>query len=156
MSKDRGTNEIIGLTAGIITAYVSNNSVSAGELPGLIAEIRASLSGILPGTAHKAEPAEKPTPAVPVKNSITPDYIICLEDGKGFKSLKRHLMAHYGLTPEDYRAKWNLPADYPMVAPNYAAARSILAKEMGLGRRTPMGPAKVTIRQRAPAGNLML
>ncbi|KXF77948.1 MucR family transcriptional regulator [Paramesorhizobium deserti] len=135
MSKDKSTNEIIELTAGIITAYISNNSVPAGELPGLIAEIRASLSGRLPGSANEVEPSEKPAPAVPVKKSITPDFIICLEDGKKFKSLKRHLMAHYGLKPEDYRAKWDLPTDYPMVAPNYAAARSVLAKEMGFGRK---------------------
>ncbi|GAB1584276.1 MucR family transcriptional regulator [Phyllobacterium phragmitis] len=135
MSKYKNVSEIIELTAEIITAYVSNNSVPAGKLPRLISEIRASLSGLLPESASEAAPADKPTPAIPVRKSITPDYIVCLEDGKEFKSLKRHLMAQYGLTPEEYRAKWDLPADYPMVAPNYAAARSALAKEMGLGRK---------------------
>jgi len=135
VSEDKSTAEIIELTTEIITAYVSNNPVPAGELSGLISEVHTILSGLMPGAAPVAEPAEKPTPAVPVKKSITPDYIVCLEDGKKFKSLKRHLMTHYGLTPEEYRAKWDLPADYPMVAPNYAAARSALAKEMGLGRK---------------------
>ncbi|KXF78559.1 hypothetical protein ATN84_01840 [Paramesorhizobium deserti] len=135
MSEEKNTAEIIELTTEIVTAYVANNPVPAGELSSLIAEIHTTLAGLQPGAAPEVAPAEKPTPAVPVKKSITPDYIICLEDGKKFKSLKRHLMTHYGLTPEEYRAKWDLSADYPMVAPNYAAARSALAKEMGLGRK---------------------
>jgi predicted transcriptional regulator len=133
MLEEKNQNEIIEFTAEIVTAYVSNNSVSATDLPSLIAEIHASLAGLILETT--AIPAEKQTPAVSVKKSLTEDYLICLEDGKKFKSLKRHLMTHYGLTPEDYRAKWDLPSDYPMVAPNYAATRSDLAKQMGLGRK---------------------
>lgn len=133
MLEEKNQNEIIEFTAEIITAYVSNNSVSANELPSLIAEIHASLAGLLMDSP--IIPVEKPTPAVSVKKSLTDDYLICLEDGKKFKSLKRHLMTHYGMTPEDYRAKWDLPSDYPMVAPNYAATRSNLAKQMGLGRK---------------------
>ncbi|RCS25694.1 MucR family transcriptional regulator [Phyllobacterium salinisoli] len=133
MLEEKNTTEIIEFTTEIITAYVSNNSVPSAELPALIAQIHASLSGLMEEAAPA--PAEKPTPAVSIKKSITDDYLICLEDGKKFKSLKRHLMTHYGLTPEDYRAKWDLPTDYPMVAPNYAATRSDLAKRMGLGRK---------------------
>ncbi|GGB02547.1 MucR family transcriptional regulator [Brucella endophytica] len=133
MLEEKNQNEIIEFTAEIVTAYVANNSVAANDLPSLIAEIHASLSGLMTETV--AMPAEKPTPAVSIKKSVTDDYIICLEDGKKFKSLKRHLMTHYGMTPEEYRAKWDLPSDYPMVAPNYAATRSNLAKQMGLGRK---------------------
>jgi predicted transcriptional regulator len=139
MLEEKNQSDIIEFTAEIVTAYVSNNSVSATELPALIAEIHASLSGLL--IEQTALPAEKPIPAVPVKKSMTDDYIICLEDGKKFKSLKRHLMSHYGMTPEEYRAKWDLPADYPMVAPNYAATRSNLAKQMGLGRKAKAAEA---------------
>lgn len=121
-----------GLTAEIVAAYVANNSVPAGNLPELIATVHAAVSGL---SKSAVSPAEEPTPAVNPKRSVHADHIICLEDGKRFKSLKRHLMTHYGMTPEEYRAKWGLPHDYPMVAPNYAAARSELAKKMGLGRK---------------------
>ena len=127
------------LTAEVVAAYVSNNSVPVSELPGLIADVYGALGRTT--TAPAAPLAEKPKPAVPVKKSVTDDFIICLEDGKKFKSLKRHLMTHYSLTPEDYREKWDLPADYPMVAPNYAAARSRLAKQMGLGHKRRRGRA---------------
>jgi predicted transcriptional regulator len=120
------------LTGEVVSAYVSNNSVSRSDLLSLIASVHATLSGQASGSP-KAKEIEL-VPAVPVKKSITPDYIICLEDGKKFKSLRRHLNTSYGLTPDQYRAKWRLPADYPMVAPNYAAARSKLAKKMGLGQ----------------------
>ncbi|TIO39497.1 MAG: transcriptional regulator [Mesorhizobium sp.] len=119
------------LTADIVSAYVSNNAVPAAQLPELIASVDATVRG-LGGTASK--PAEVPVPAVNPKKSIFPDFIICLEDGKKFKSLKRHLATDFDLTPEAYREKWGLPADYPMVAPNYSEKRSALAKASGLGR----------------------
>ena len=122
----------IELAADIVSAYVSNNSVAASELPGLIAEVHAALVRVGSGESAVAAP-DNLRPAVPVKKSVGTDYIICLEDGKKFKSLKRHLRTQYNMSPEDYREKWGLPADYPMVAPNYAQARSQLAKEMGLG-----------------------
>jgi predicted transcriptional regulator len=126
-------NDTMGLTADVISAYVSNNPVPVSELPSLIAQVHQSLVGLSNGSAR--DPLEKLTPAVPVKKSVTPEYIICLDDGKKFKSLKRHLRTTFGMTPEEYRTKWNLPADYPMVAPSYAAARSELAKKIGLGRK---------------------
>jgi predicted transcriptional regulator len=126
-------NSLIELAADVVSAYVSNNSISAGDLPGLIGEVYNALSRV--GSAPVAAPVEPTKPAVNPKKSITPDYIVCLEDGKKFKSLKRHLSTMYSMTPEQYREKWGLPADYPMVAPNYAAARSRLAKEMGLGQK---------------------
>ena len=122
------------LTAEVVSAYVSNNSVPMNELSGLISQVYSAL-GSTQGEAPSQQPSEKPKPAVPVKKSVTDDYIICLEDGKQFKSLKRHLSSKYDMTPEEYRQRWNLPADYPMVAPSYAAARSKLAREMGLGRK---------------------
>jgi predicted transcriptional regulator len=122
----------IELAADIVSAYVSNNSVAASELPGLIAEVHAALVRVGSGASAVAAP-DNLRPAVPVKKSVGTDYIICLEDGKKFKSLKRHLRTQYNMSPEDYREKWGLPPDYPMVAPNYAQARSQLAKEMGLG-----------------------
>ncbi|HEV2900301.1 MAG TPA: MucR family transcriptional regulator [Pseudaminobacter sp.] len=124
----------IELTADVVAAYVKNNPVPASALSDLIASVAASLNGLVNGTAP-AEIVEPQKPAVPIKKSVTPDYIISLENGKRFKSLKRHLMTSYGITPDEYRAKWNLPGDYPMVAPNYAASRSALAKSMGLGRK---------------------
>jgi predicted transcriptional regulator len=133
----RNNEMLIELTADVVAAYVSNNSVSATELPGLIAEIHAALGRA--GSGAEQAVADKPKPAVNPKKSITDDYIICLEDGKKFKSLKRHLMTHYGLTPDQYREKWGLDSSYPMVAPNYALARSNLAKEMGLGRKRKVG-----------------
>ena len=122
------------LAAQIVKAYVSNNHVPRDDLPSLIAIVFDALKFDTPAEAPPVE-AQPLVPAVPIKKSITPDYIVCLEDGKQFKSLKRHLMTHYNLTPEAYRQKWNLPADYPMVAANYAAKRSELAKSIGLGRK---------------------
>lgn len=124
---------LVELTAEIVSAYVSKNNVVVEALPQLINEVHDALNK---ASARSAQPArEELKPAVPVKKSVTADYIICLEDGKKFKSLKRHLRTHYNMSPEEYREKWGLPHDYPMVAPNYAAARSALAKKMGLGQR---------------------
>ena len=126
-------SELVALTADIVSAYVSNNTIVASEMPAVIEDVFEALRK---ASQTPAEGPEEPLePAVPIKRSVTPDYIICLEDGKKFKSLKRHLRTHYNLTPEEYREKWELPHDYPMVAPNYAAARSALAKKMGLGQR---------------------
>ncbi|WP_210485596.1 MucR family transcriptional regulator [Microvirga antarctica] len=133
MSDALATSNYIELAADIVSAYVSNNSVPASELPSLISDIHAALLRVGGGTVEV--PVEAPKPAVSLKKSVTPDYIICLEDGKKFKSLKRHLRTQYSMTPEQYREKWGLPVDYPMVAPNYAKARSELAKEMGLGQQ---------------------
>ena len=125
-------SEIIEMTADIVSAFVSNNSVPATELPMLIQSVHRALSGV----SITAEPVESAPrePAVPLKKSVNPDFIVCLEDGRKFKSLKRHLRTKYNMSPEEYRAKWGLPKDYPMVAPNYAKARSDLAKQMGLGQ----------------------
>jgi predicted transcriptional regulator len=125
--------DLVELTAEIISAYVSNNTVVASDLPAIIGDVHEALSKASQriGTTER----EELRPAIALKKSVTPDYIVCLEDGKKFKSLKRHLRTHYNLSPEEYREKWNLPHDYPMVAPNYAAARSQLAKQMGLGTR---------------------
>lgn len=131
-NEDNGSDLLIELTAEIVAAYVSNNSVAANDLPSVISQVHAALGGI---TIPAEEVAEKPKPAVTVRRSIQNDHLVCLEDGQKFKSLKRHLMTHHGLTPEQYRDKWDLPADYPMVAPAYAEARSRLAKEMGLGQK---------------------
>ncbi len=124
----------IELTASIVSAYVSNNPVPAQELSALIGQVHSALTRVSGGGETGSEPLK---PAVALKKSITPDYIVCLEDGKKFKSLKRHLRSQYNMTPEQYREKWNLGPDYPMVAPNYAAARSQLAKQMGLGQQHP-------------------
>ncbi|MGC4025133.1 MAG: MucR family transcriptional regulator [Mesorhizobium sp.] len=133
-ASSRGGEMLIELTADVVSAYVSNNSVPASELPALIAEVHAALGRV--GTLPEPQIAvDKQKPAVNPKRSVHDEYIICLEDGKKFKSLKRHIMTHYSLTPEQYREKWGLDANYPMVAPNYAAARSQLAKKMGLGRK---------------------
>lgn len=126
-------DNLIELTAEIVSAFVSTHTVAAGDLPGLINQVHSALFRTATGAAEPQKELLKP--AIGVKKSITPDYIVCLEDGKKFKSLKRHLRTHYDLTPEQYREKWGLPADYPMVAPNYARARSALAKEMGLGQK---------------------
>jgi predicted transcriptional regulator len=131
---DNEGSDYIELTAVIVSAYVSNNSVPASDLPALINDVHAALSRVVSGVAPVV-PAEAPRPAIPVKKSITADYLICLEDGKKFKSLKRHLRTQYNMSPEQYREKWGLPPDYPMVAPNYAEARSQLAKKMGLGQQ---------------------
>jgi predicted transcriptional regulator len=133
MSDNIAASNYIELAADIVSAYVSNNSVPSGDLPALINEIHTALLRVGGGTVEV--PVEAPKPAVPLKKSVTPDYIVCLEDGKKFKSLKRHLRTQYNMTPEQYREKWGLPVDYPMVAPNYAKARSELAKEMGLGQQ---------------------
>jgi predicted transcriptional regulator len=121
-------------TIEIVAAYVSNNSLAPADLPALISSVFSALVNTTPKAKSEPEPAPL-VPAVPIKKSVSDDYITCLEDGKKFKSLKRHLMTHYNLTPEAYRIKWKLPADYPMVAPNYAAQRSALAKSIGLGRK---------------------
>ena len=125
---------ILELAAQIIASYVGNNSVEQSDLPKLIAEVHRALEAVSNGAHVKEEPVDS-KPAVNIKKSITPDYLICFEDGKKFKSLKRHLRTHFNLSPEQYREKWGLPADYPMVAPNYANSRSKLAKNMGLGQR---------------------
>ena len=125
-------SEVIEMTADIVSAYVGNNSVATSDLPNLIQSVHRALSGIA-GGAEAVEVAPK-EPAVPLKKSITPDYLVCLEDGRKFTSLKRHLRTKYNMSPEEYRAKWGLAKDYPMVAPNYAKARSDLAKQMGLGQ----------------------
>ena len=122
--------ELLRMTSEVTAAYVSNNSLGAAQLPEVIRTVHASLAS-LQSVGTSAEP---PTPAVPIKKSITPDYIVCLEDGKKLKMLKRHLRTTYGMTPDEYRHKWGLPGDYPMVAPNYAAQRSAFAKKIGLGR----------------------
>jgi len=124
----------VGLTSEIVAAFVSNNPVQVSELPTLIKSVYDALSGVSSHTAQVAEP-EKLVPAVPIKKSVTPDYIVWLEDGKQLKMLKRHLNTTFGMTPDEYRAKWGLPSDYPMTAPNYAAQRSTLAKAIGLGQR---------------------
>ena len=128
---DNNEDTLLTLTADIVAAHVSNNSVAVNDLPNLIQNVHAALSGIS-GSAAAAEP--KPEPKVPVRSSVKPDYIVCLEDGKRLKMLKRHLMTHYNMTPDQYRQKWGLAADYPMVAPNYAARRSEFAKQFGLGK----------------------
>ena len=128
-----GDNDLIDLSTEIVSAYVSHNALSVTDLPKLIADVHLALRGLRSNTAP--EPIEELRPAVPVKKSVAADYIVCLEDGKKFKSLKRHLRTHYNLSPEEYREKWGLPADYPMVAPNYSATRSRLAKDNGLGRK---------------------
>jgi predicted transcriptional regulator len=126
-------NDLIDLSADIVSAYVSHNAINVADLPKLISDVHGALLGLT--AAGAAEPAEELKPAVPVRKSVTAEYIVCLEDGKKFKSLKRHLRTHYSLTPEEYRDKWSLPSDYPMVAPSYSATRSRLAKDNGLGRK---------------------
>lgn len=123
----------IGLTAEIVSAYVSNNTVASADIPALINQVHSALLRVSSGEVPAS--SEPTRPAVPVKRSIHPDYIVCLEDGKKFKSLKRHLRTQYNMSPDEYREKWALPPDYPMVAPNYAKARSNLAKQMGLGQQ---------------------
>ena len=130
---DSAGKSFIDLTAQIVSAYVSNNATTASEIPTLINQVHAALMRVSSG---RAETTTEPTkPAVPIKKSMTADYLVCLEDGKRFKSLKRHLRTQYNMTPDQYRDKWALPPDYPMVAPNYAVARSQLAKKMGLGQQ---------------------
>lgn len=130
MTSDLKHREIVQFTVDIVSAHLSNNHVSSENIAPMMANVYRSLAD-----AGQVEPeAAQPVPAVPVRNSITPDYIVCLEDGRRLKMLKRHLQTAYGMTPEEYRERWNLPSDYPMVAPNYARRRSALAKQIGLGR----------------------
>jgi predicted transcriptional regulator len=133
MSDSPANSNFIALTADIVSAYVSNNTVPATEIPALIHQVHTALARVSGNSSDG--PPEPLKPAVSVKKSITPEHIVCLEDGKKFKSLKRHLRTQYNMTPDQYREKWGLGADYPMVAPNYAAARSQLAKQMGLGQQ---------------------
>lgn len=125
------SNELLALTTDIVASHVANNSVAVADLSHLIQQVYSALAGV--GSAWGA--AERPNPAVSIKRSITPDYVICLEDGKKLKMLKRHLKTRYNLSPDEYRERWGLPADYPMVAPNYAKQRSALAKKIGLGTK---------------------
>jgi predicted transcriptional regulator len=143
MSESTTSPNYIELCADIVSAYVSNNSVPAADLPSLLNSVYAALTKTAQG--QQEEPKAELVPAVSVRKSVTPDAIICLEDGKSFKSLKRHLRTTYDITPEQYRAKWGLPADYPMVAPNYAKARSELARTMGLGQQRKKGKAPVEV-----------
>ncbi len=131
MVEAAANSDVLGLTAQIVSAHVSNNSVAPDALPNLIQEVYRTLAGV----GKEQVVPDKQLPAVPVKKSVYPDHIVCLEDGKKLKMLKRHLQTSYGLTPDDYRTKWGLPRDYPMVAPNYASTRSALAKQIGLGRK---------------------
>ena len=138
MAHSADRSELLALTAEIVAAHVSNNRVEAADLAALIRQIYGTLAGFdgaspaMAGTLYGN--AERPAPAVPIKKSVMPDYIVCLEDGKKLKMLKRHLMSHYKLTPDQYRERWGLPPEYPMVAPNYAIQRQVLAKKIGLGR----------------------
>lgn len=136
MNDNEQANDLLTLTTEIVAAHVSNNTVGVGELPQLITQVYSSLANIGNGPAASAERLQ---PAVNVKKSIQPDYIVCLEDGKRLKMLKRHLKTAYDMSPEQYRERWGLPPDYPMVAPNYARQRSRLAKEIGLGTRARRG-----------------
>ena len=137
--------ELLALTSEIVSSHVSNNPVSATDLPGLIEVVYRQLDALTDPVEEEVEPL---TPAVPIKKSVTNDYIICLEDGKKLKMLKRHLMTAYGMTPDDYRQKWGLKADYPMVAPSYAAKRQQLAKKIGLGRK-PNGRGRAKAKAKA-------
>ncbi len=130
--QDLTTEEVLRLATDIVAAYVSHNQVPATEVPNMIRSVHGALGDLK--EVGQEEPAEPQKPAVPIKKSVTSDYIICLEDGKKLKMLKRYLRSNYDISPEEYRAKWNLPADYPMVAPNYAAQRSEFAKKIGLGK----------------------
>jgi predicted transcriptional regulator len=141
MTTDEKSNvsseSVLGMAANIVSSYVSHNALPADQIPELIKTVYTSLNDVQSPSAETVEEAQKP--AVSVRRSITPDFIICLEDGKKLKMLKRHLRTTYGMSPEDYRAKWNLPSDYPMVAPNYAKQRSEFAKKIGLGRKRTSG-----------------
>lgn len=133
MSEQNNHEDLLAFTSEIVSSYVSNNSLAAAEIPAVINQVYQALSGVNAGPAGLGE---RPKPAVPIKKSVTPDYIVCLEDGKQLKMLKRHLKTAYGMTPQEYRERWGLPSDYPMVAPNYAKERSRLAKDIGLGKRS--------------------
>lgn len=138
MTENPNTMELLELTTEIVSAHVGNNTVAISDLPSVIQEVYKTLAVV----GSEQASSERPRPAVPVKKSIFPDYIVCLEDGKKLKMLKRHLMTAYKMTPEDYRERWELAADYPMVAPNYAKHRSSLAKKIGLGRKPGKGKTK--------------
>ena len=138
---------LLTLTADIVAAHVSNNSVGLADLPDLITRVHGALAGL---GSSVVEPVEEQKPAVSIRSSVKPDYIVCLEDGKKLKMMRRHLMTAYGMTPDDYRAKWNLPKDYPMVAPNYAETRRALAKSIGLGTKGRGGGRKPAAKE-APA-----
>lgn len=131
MAEQPDQSNLLALTAEIVSAHVANNRMAAGDIPGLIQQVFTTLATTKSGSAI----AERPPPAISIRRSITPDYIVCLEDGKKLKMLKRHLKTSYNMSPEEYRERWGLPVDYPMVAPNYAAQRSALAKKIGLGTR---------------------
>ncbi|KGB53864.1 Transcriptional regulator, MucR family [Sphingopyxis sp. LC81] len=139
---------LVTLTADIVAAHVSNNSVAISDIPLVIRSVHEALAGLASGVEPEPEPQQ---PAVSVRASVKPDYIVCLEDGKKLKMMRRHLMTHYGMTPEDYRAKWILPKDYPMVAPNYAEKRRVLAKQIGLGTKGRGGGRKPAARGRSGA-----
>jgi predicted transcriptional regulator len=139
MNENENELNLIALTADIVSAYVSHNTIVAENIPNFISSVHAALNAS--GSQSSVKPKEELVPAISIKKSVTPEYLICLEDGKKFKSLKRHLRTHYDLSPEQYREKWGLAFDYPMVAPMYAAARSQLAKTMGLGQRRQPEPA---------------
>ncbi len=132
MAENPSARDVLALTTEIVTAHIAHNSVAVGDLSNLIQQVYTSLATVPSGAAA----AERRQPAVPIKKSVTPDYIICLDDGKKLKMLKRHLKTSYGITPDEYRERWGLPSDYPMVAPNYAAKRSALAKKIGLGTKS--------------------
>src|SRR3954462_3582817 len=151
MSEHQTTPNTIELAAEVVSAFVSHNPVPAAQLPALIGAVHDALTKVASGTATQQAPEEPKEPAVPIKRSVQPDYVICLEDGKRFKSLKRHLRTVYDLTPDRYRAKWGLPADYPMTAPNYAAARSEMAKSMGLGARRRAAADEGSVQDEAEA-----
>jgi predicted transcriptional regulator len=148
MTENMEQGNLIELTAGIVSAYVGNNSILSSDLPALISEVHTAMLQTLGGPAEPEPEPQKPV--VSIKKSVTPDYIICLHDGKKFKSLKRHVRTSHDLTPEEYREKWGLRADYPMVAPNYAKARSVLAKKIGLGRK-PAPSTKKKSAKKKPA-----
>jgi predicted transcriptional regulator len=142
--RETSKSDLIGMAAEIVSAYVANNSLPTAELPSLLQNVHDALNKMSNPAATEAPEAEERKPAVPIKKSVTDDYIISLENGQKLKSLKRHLMATYGMTPDQYRAKWNLPMDYPMVAPNYSKQRSALALSLGLGRKAAtLAPAPV-------------
>lgn len=133
MTDQPNRDEVLALTTEIVSAYLSNNSTAASEIPGIIEQVFRTLSNV---NSEGGAMADRPQPAVPIKKSVNPDYIVCLEDGKKLKMLKRYLKTAYNMTPEQYRERWGLPSDYPMVAPNYARQRSKLAKDIGLGTRS--------------------
>ena len=145
-SEQVSAEEILRMTAEVVSAYLSNNVLPAGQISEVIQTVHSSLNSL--GTGKAELTTEPPKPAVPVKKSVTPDYIVCLEDGKKLKMLKRHLRSTYNMTPDEYRAKWGLPSDYPMVAPNYARQRSEFAKKIGLGRNSGRGSRRGRARQR--------